>query len=240
MTGEEQVNLSNKTLKIAAGVCLLLACVGVYLSPIRGWLTAENLAAGLEMISAVWYAPVLFIVAFAVSCVLFLPASVFIVSAGVIWGGWPGSLYALAGAVAGAFLSFIVSRFIGGDILSKLGKSGAQLARALENAGFSTLLVLRLIPFFPFPVFNYGAGVSGVKLRDFMLSTTLGLVPAIVVITFSAEALMTGLLTKQDALLRLVVVSFSFLALVGIPLLFRRRAARALHLEAEVASSETD
>jgi uncharacterized membrane protein YdjX (TVP38/TMEM64 family) len=171
---------------------------------------------------------------------LFLPASVFIVSAGVIWGGWPGSLYALAGAVAGAFLSFIVSRFIGGDILSKLGKSGAQLSRALENAGFSTLLVLRLIPFFPFPVFNYGAGVSGVKLRDFMLSTSLGLVPAIVVITFSAEALMTGLLTKQDALLRLVVVSFSFLALVGIPLLFRRRAARALHLEAEGASSETD
>lgn len=210
------------------------------MSPLRAWLTVANLARVLETIGSVWYAPALFIVAFAVACVLFLPATVFIVSAGLIWGGWPGSLYALVGALLGAYLSFHVSRFIGGDLLSKLGSTGARLSRALDHAGFRSLLILRLIPLFPFPVFNYGAGVSGVKVRDFMLSTTLGLIPAIAVITYSAEALFKGLLSREDAFIRLVVVSFAVLALVGIPMLFKRRAARALHIEQEDTRVETE
>lgn len=234
------VNPSSNKIKIAAGLALVAACVGVYLSPLRTWLTVENVANALDTIGSYWYAPVLFILAFAVSCVLFLPASVFIVSAGLIWGGWPGSLYALTGAVIGAFLTFHVSRFIGGDVLSKLGRGGARLARALEGAGFTSLLILRLIPFFPFPVFNYGAGVSGVRERDFLLSTAAGVLPAILVITFSAEALFTGLLTKEDALLRLMAVSLSLAMLVGLPMLFKRRAERALHLEPENGTAKPE
>lgn len=234
------MNPSGNKLKVAAGVLLVTTCVGVYLSPLKAWLTVENVATALEMIGAVWYAPILFILSFAIACVLFLPASVFIVSAGLIWGGWPGSLYALTGGVLGAFLTFHVSRFIGGDILSRLGRQGARLSRAMQGATFSTLLLLRLIPFFPFPVFNYGAGVARVREKDFVLSTAVGLTPAILVITFSAEALFTGLLTKEDALIRLIGVCLAMAALVGIPMLFRRRAERALHLDAEDASTGGD
>lgn len=234
------LNLTKNRIKIAAGLLLVAACAAVYVSPLRTWLTAENVAGLLEAIGAVWYAPILFILTFAIACVLFLPASVFMVSAGLIWGGWPGSIYALAGALFGAFLTFHVSRFIGGDVLSKLGKAGARLHRSMQGAGFSELLLLRLIPFFPFPVYNYGAGVSGVKERDYLLSTAAGIFPPILVITYSAEALMTGLLTKEDALIRLVAVGLSLAALVGIPMLFRRRAERALHLEPESGSREDD
>lgn len=211
--------------------------MGIYVSPLREWLTVENLAAALTTIGSVWYAPVVFILAFAVACVLFLPASVFIVSAGLIWGGWPGSLYALTGAILGAFLTFHVARFVGGDVLSRLGKAGARLGRAMQGAGFSTLLILRLIPLFPFPVYNYGAGVARVRERDFVLSTAVGLTPATIVITFSAEALFTGLLTKEDAFIRLLAVCLSMAALVGIPLIFKRRAERALHLEPEIGAA---
>jgi uncharacterized membrane protein YdjX (TVP38/TMEM64 family) len=234
------LTVSGNKLKLTAGLLLLAACVGIYLSPLRAWLTVENVASTLETIGAVWYAPILFIVSFGVACVLFLPASVFIVSAGLIWGGWPGSLYALTGGVLGAFLTFHVSRFIGGDILSKLGKQGARLSRAMQGATFSTLLLLRLVPFFPFPVFNYGAGVAKVREKDFILSTAVGLTPAILVITYSAEALFTGLLTKEDALIRLLAACFAMAALVGIPMLFRRRAERALHLDGEDASPGGD
>jgi uncharacterized membrane protein YdjX (TVP38/TMEM64 family) len=234
------VNLKAHAAKIAAATALVAACVGVYVSPLRAWLTVDNVAHVLATIGSVWYAPALFIVGFAVACVLFLPASVFIVSAGLIWGGWPGSLYALVGALLGAYLSFRVSRYIGGDLLSKLGRTGERLARALDHAGFKALLILRLIPFFPFPVFNYGAGVSGVSIRDFMLSTTVGLIPAIAVITFSAEALFKGLLSREDALIRLVAVSLAVLALVGIPMLFKRKAARALHLDTDEPPAEIE
>jgi len=227
------LELKKKLQRVVAAVILAIACVTVYVSPLRAWVTVENVAAALNAIGTVWWSPAVFIGTFGVACVLFLPASVFIVTAGLIWGGWPGSLYALGGALLGAYLSFHVSRYIGGDLLSKLGRAGARLSRALDHAGFRTLLVLRLIPLVPFPVFNYSAGVSGVRLRDYMLSTFVGIIPPIVVITFSAEALFKGLLTREDALIRLVGVSVAVLALVGIPMLFRRKAERALHLDTD-------
>ena len=115
------MDLQSYKLKIAAGLLLVTACVGVYLSPLREWLTVQNIASAIDSIGMVWYAPILFIAAFSIGCVLFLPATVFIVSAGLIWGGWPGSLYAFAGALIGSTMAFYVSRFIGGDILKQLG-----------------------------------------------------------------------------------------------------------------------
>ena len=230
-----EMNLSGKTkVRIVAAVALVAISAGLYLSPLRTWLTVENVSAAIRQISALWYAPFLFMIAFAVACVVWIPASVFLIAAGVIWGWKLGSLYAITGALLGAAMSYYVSRFLGAEAMARFG--GGRIVRYLDHAGFQTMLILRLIPLFPFAVLNYGAGIAGVKARDFILSTALGVLPSMIVVCYSADAITRGLMSRQDALMTLLKVGFIFAVVVSVPILLKNRAEKALRIEAEERS----
>jgi len=226
------MNISGKTkARIAAAVALFAVAAALYLSPLRAWLTVENLSAAIRQIASLWYAPILFIGAFAVACVLWIPASVFLIAAGVIWGWKLGSIYSITAALIGALMSYYVSRFIGAEAMARFG--GAKIARYLERAGFQTMLILRLIPLFPFAVLNYGAGIAGVRARDFFFSTALGVLPSMIVVCYSADAIAHGMMSREDAVKTLLKVGFIFAAVVTVPILLKNRAAKALAVPAE-------
>ena len=224
------MSLSGKTkARLAAAFALAAIAAALYLSPLRGWLTVENVSAAIRQIGTIWYAPILFMLAFAIACVLWIPASVFLIAAGVIWGWQLGSLYSITAALLGAVMSYYVSRFIGAEAMAKFG--GAKVARYLERAGFQTMLILRLIPLFPFAVLNYGAGIAGVRARDFFFSTALGVLPSMIVVCYSADAITRGMMSREEALKTLFKVCFIFAAVVAVPILLKNRAARALRIE---------
>jgi uncharacterized membrane protein YdjX (TVP38/TMEM64 family) len=128
-----------------------------------------------------------------------------------------------------------VSRFLGAEAMARFG--GAKIARYLDHAGFQTMLILRLIPLFPFAVLNYGAGVAGVRARDFVFSTALGVLPSMIVVCYSADAIAHGLMSREDAVKTLFKVGFIFAAVVSVPILLKNRAARALKIEAEESAA---
>lgn len=226
------MNISRKAkARIAVAVALVTIAVALYLSPLRSWLTVENLSAAIGRIGSLWYAPILFMAAFAVACVLWIPASVFLIAGGVIWGWKLGSLYAISAALVGAMLSYYVSRFIGAEAMARFG--GEKVARYLEHAGFQTMLILRLIPLFPFAVLNYGAGFAGVRARDFFFSTALGVLPSMIVVCYSADAITRGMMSREDALKTLLKVGFIFATVVSVPILLKSRATKALAVAAE-------
>lgn len=226
------MNLTGRTkAKIAVGVALFAIVAGLYASPLRTWLTVENVSEAIRRVSSLWYAPFVFMAAFAVACVLWIPASVFLIAAGVIWGWKLGSLYAIVGSLIGAMMSYFVARFLGAEAMSKFG--GDKIARYLDHAGFQTMLILRLIPLFPFAVLNYGAGFAGVRARDFFFSTALGVIPAMIVVCYSADAIAHGLMSREDAVKNLLKVGFILAVVVAVPLLLKKRAAKALKIETE-------
>ena len=237
--------------KIAVGSALVAVVAAIYLSPLRNWLTAENLSGAISRIASLWYAPFVFMAAFAIACVLWIPASVFLIAAGVIWGWKLGSLYSIVGAIAGAVLSYYVSRFLGADAMGKLGTvvsgyvhrylgidllsrfGGGRIERYLDHAGFQTMLILRLIPLFPFAVLNYGAGFARVRARDFLFSTAIGIVPSMIVVCYCADAIAHGMMSQEDALKNLLKVGFVLAVAVAVPLVLKKRAAKALKIEVE-------
>lgn len=230
------MNLTGRTkAKIAVGVALFAIAAGLYLSPLRSWLTVENLSEAVRQIASLWYAPLVFMAAFAVACVLWIPASAFLIPAGVIWGWKLGSLYAIVGALIGAVMSYFVARFLGGDFVRRFG--GGKLAKYLDHAGFQTMLIIRLVGLVPFAVLNYAAGFAGVRAKDFFFSTALGVIPSMIVVCYSADAIAHGLMSQEDAVKNLLKVGLLMAAVVTIPLLLRKRAARALKIEAEEVSS---
>lgn len=59
----------------------------------------------------------------------------------------------------------------------------ARLDAYLTRRGFAAVLVLRLVPLFPFSVINYGAWTAGIGFSSHVTATALGIIPGTVVYT---------------------------------------------------------
>lgn len=210
-----------------ARIAVLLAIAGVivaiYFSPVRQHLNKEDIRATVEQFRGAWYGPFVLIGLYAIGCVFAIPASLFIIAAGFIWGWKLGGTYAMVGGVLGATASFLAGRFIGEGMLHKFGRVGKAVARQVDHAGFKSLLVLRFIPLFPFAVLNYGSGVAGVRLSDFVLATAIGLAPSNYIFAYCSDSLLNGTMTEGDALKRLAIVAILMVAIVVVPTLLKRR-----------------
>jgi uncharacterized membrane protein YdjX (TVP38/TMEM64 family) len=222
--------MSRRTLfRVAALVLLAAAVIGIYLSPLREQFTRDNVRAFVEQLRGLWYGPIIFIGVFMLACVLALPASVFCLAAGFIWGWVFGGIYAIVGGFLGAILSFYMGRFIGEGLLERFGRVGRAVTRQVDHAGFSSLLALRFIPGIPFAVLNYGAGVAGVRTRDFIASTVIGIIPGMMVFAYCADALFNGSMSEGDAFKRLAIVCGLMLALTLLPMAVKRFMQRGRH-----------
>lgn len=214
-------------MKIALVAVFIAVIAGIYFSPLRDHLSRSRVRADVDMLRTLWYGPVALIAAYAAGCVFALPASLFIITAGVVWGWKFGTLYAMCGAMIGASLSYFVGRFLGEGLLDKFGRAGRMVEKTVKTAGFKTMLVVRLIPGPPFAVWNYGAGVANVKFSDYFFGTLLGTLPAHLVFAYCADSLFNGQMTEGAAVKRLAIVAALFLAMIFLPNLIKKRVRPA-------------
>lgn len=219
---------SSPVIKVLLALVLLAVIIGVYLSPLGEHLTIEGARSVVSSLRGVWFGPLVFILAYALAVVVCAPASVFIACAGVIWGWKLGAPIALIGAMLGAMASFHVARYLGGGLLSRFGQKAAAVSHRLERASFRSLLLVRLVPLFPFFVVNYAAGVARVRWPDFLITTFLGIIPAHLIVAYSADQIFNGTLSSGDAFKRLAVVGVLLAALVLLPSLFRKKVEQEI------------
>ena len=94
---------------------------------------------------------------------------------GVFWG-WMLSLF---GHVLAAAVCFGISRSLGRVPVEVLvGKTGLQSAdRWFARWGIYAVFVGRLIPGVAFDVISYAAGLTRMRFRNFLIATTLGILP---------------------------------------------------------------
>ena len=219
--------MSRRTLfRVAVAALLAAAVVGIYLSPLREHLTRENVREFVQHLRGVWYGPAVFIGAFMVACIFALPASFFVLAAGFIWGWLLGGVYSIVGGLLGAVASFYVGRFVGAGMLEKFGRIGRAVAKQVDHATFRSLVAMRFIPGIPFAVLNYGAGVAGVRIRDFVPSTLVGVIPPMFVFAYCADALFNGSMTEGDAVVRLSIVCMLMLAITLLPVVVKKLTKR--------------
>lgn len=151
------------------------------------------------------------------------------VTGGLLFGTVTGTLLTLAGATAGATAVFLAARSALGDVLrSRLGGSLARMAEGFRQDAFSYLLVLRLIPLFPFFVVNLAPAFLGVKLSTYVLATALGIIPGTFVYASVGAGLGTVLAQGGDVSLSGALTPQVIVALIGLavlsllPVLYRR------------------
>jgi uncharacterized membrane protein YdjX (TVP38/TMEM64 family) len=123
-------------------------------------------------------ARLLYVAFYVVGTVLLLPGTVLSFAGAVLFGVWEGTLYTWIGATIGATLAFLLSKALGRDFINGLlGGRLQALDQRLRDHGFTGLLILRLVPIFPFNGINFGAGITSIGMRDYVLATALGILP---------------------------------------------------------------
>lgn len=158
------------------------AIVLVRLTPVKEYLTADAL--GRLLADAGLWAPLVFIVIYALGVCLFVPGSILTGLGAVIFGAYWGFVYVWVGAMIGASAAFFIGRTLGREFAASL--VGGRLRKyddAIERNGFATVLYLRLI-YFPFTPLNFGMGLTRVRFWDYFWGTGLGILVGTFIFTF--------------------------------------------------------
>lgn len=114
--------------------------------------------------------------------VLLVPVTALTAGSGYLYGTFLGTLIVSPASVLGATISFLLARFFAREWVSKRIRQHPRFAaidRTVGKHGFKVVLLARLTPvFLPFAVLNYALGLTRVRLRDYVLASWLGMLPA--------------------------------------------------------------
>ncbi|MDH3769892.1 MAG: TVP38/TMEM64 family protein [Nitrospirota bacterium] len=182
---------------------------------------------------AVW-ASLLYMALYAAAVAMSLPGgAVLTIAGGFLFGTVLGTVQVVIAATVGATLLFLIAKTALADFLkAKAGPFLQRMEAGFQENAFSYLLVLRLIPLFPFFIVNLVPAFLGVGLRTYVLGTFIGIIPGSFVFT-SVGAGLGSLFDRSETfspgsvLTPEIVTALVGLALLALlPVVYRKIKAR--------------
>jgi uncharacterized membrane protein YdjX (TVP38/TMEM64 family) len=161
---------------------LILAGIGAV---IAHWshFTAAGIEGWVDSFGA--WAPLLFIAGYGIATLFLIPATLFTLAGGALFGPLWGSVYSLLGAELGAVIGLLIARYVASDWIA--AHAGPRLARIMEGAaeeGWRFVAFTRLVPIFPFMPQNYLYGLSRIGLGEYALATLIFMIPSTIAYTW--------------------------------------------------------
>ena len=203
-------------LKLLALVVVLAGGVlGLRAAGLGGLFTADGAGRLVELLRQSWWAPLAFVALYVVATALDFSGAVLTLAGGAVFGFVWGAVLNTIGANLGASAAFWVTRRLGREGLQAfLGARLRALDRVSAEQGFAWLLRLRLIPVVPFNLLNIAAGLTAMPWRTFAAATAIGILPATLIYTYFADALLSAGVSHEEALTKIARLSVALLALV--------------------------
>ena len=190
---------------------------------LQGWVESQGAVAWL-VYAAIYMAAVAFSIP---------GGSILTIAGGFLFGPYVATAVVVIGATLGATVLFLAARYAFADYLRE--KAGGAMRRM--EAGFnenpvSYMLILRLVPLFPFWLVNLVPAFLGVKIRVYVLSTLFGIIPGTFVYSLVGDgagavldaggALDLGIIFEPRILAPIVGLAL----LACIPIVYKRFRAR--------------
>lgn len=124
-------------------------------------------------------APLAFMAIYALAVAFSIPGAVILtIAGGFLFGTWLGGLFVVIGATIGSVGVFLAARTAFGEGLRRrAGPWIGRLEAGFRENALSYLLVLRLVPLFPFWLVNLVPAFLGVPLTTYALGTFVGIIP---------------------------------------------------------------
>ena len=153
-----------------------------------GEFSAEEILGLLREKTAHPLAPFLAVPAFVVGALLIAPATWMVALIALLFEPAVASIVSTLGAVAATAVTHYIGVYFADSIGARLPQKVIDRVQRMAAASDVWSLVgLRLIPIARFTVVNIAVGVSGVRLRPFLLGTAIAMVPGILILCFSID-----------------------------------------------------
>src|SRR5437868_3965585 len=209
-------------------VFVLLSVLSAIL-PVKEWI--REFISWVQQLGGVGV--VVFIIAYAIATVLFLPGWIFTVSAGLIYGVFGGTLVALTGAVIGASLAFLVARYLLRENIEEITEKNPRFAaidEAIGKNGWKIVGLLRLSPLIPFNLSNYFYGITSISFGAYLLVSAIGMIPGTLLYAYLGAIGQAGVAggTTGHSKWQYVLLSVGLIATIAVTILVSRIARNAL------------
>jgi len=163
-------------------------------TPLAGLVTAENVMGWAHDFGSRWWAPLVVMAAYTPACFVMFPRPLITLAGVVAFGPWLGFVYALAGIVGSAAVTYEVGRRMRRDTVRRLaGPKLDRMVAVLRKHGLLAMTLLRLVPLAPFAVEGIVAGAVRLKLWHLLAGTAIGMLPGSLATTLFGDQLETAL-----------------------------------------------
>lgn len=157
--------------------------------------------------------------------VAFIPGEVVQVAAGMLYGPLFGTLIVLLGCVISSSLIYMLVHKLGAPFVrAMVDEKHLVKFYEFERSGKLNLIVfiLFLIPGMPKDVFTYLVPLTNMRMRAFLVLSTVGRIPGVIISTYAAAGLADGDITTSLIIFGIAAV----LMILGI--VFRDKIMRVL------------
>ena len=180
-------------------------------------------------------AALVYMLIYAVAIAFSLPGgAVLTITGGFLFGSVWGTVCVVFAATAGATALFLIAKTSFGDALrAKAGPALQKMQAGFQEGALSYLLVLRLVPLFPFFLVNLVPAFLGVSLRVYVLGTFIGIIPGTFVFATVGAGLGSvfdqgGEFSAADILTPQIITALVGLAVLAlIPVVYKKIKARS-------------
>lgn len=159
-----------------------------------------------------WFGPILIVIAMVVQMFLIVIPSwllmlVSILAYGPVWG----SLIALTGIFVASTVGYLIGRYFGPAVVSKLlgKKAKAKVSDFLEHYGIWAIIITRLNPLLSNDAISFMAGLLKMNYWKFISATMIGITPLVLYLAILGEltsGFKTGLIWGSVVSLILFIV----------------------------------
>jgi uncharacterized membrane protein YdjX (TVP38/TMEM64 family) len=172
------------------------------------FLTPVGISAWLAWTGA--FAPLTYMAVMALVVATPLPSLPLNFAAGAFFGPLPGTLYSVIGATGGALISFTIARFLGREFIERFLKGHIHFCTPCSDKLMAKVVFFaRLVPVFSFDLISYGAGLTKMSVRNFIIANFLGMLPLTFAYNYAGTVFAVG--NVLSIVLGAVMVSLFFL-----------------------------
>jgi phospholipase D1/2 len=171
-------------LQILIGFAILGAIALIWrVTPLAEAVRPQHVAGWLEDFEGRKWAPAVFIAAYVVGGLVIFPVTLLGAATAIVFPPLKAMAISFTGIMLSAgLLHWLGSRILKDRLQKRLGRLIGQVKEHLHDQGVLTIAALRMVPLAPFTLVNLAAGCLGVRFRDFMLGTALGLAPGMTLV----------------------------------------------------------
>ena len=181
----------------------------------------QSVLARLEAIETHSWSPLFFVVAYVVGGLVMFPVTLLSAATATIFVPLKAVAISFTGILlSAALLHWIGARALRGQVRAALGPTAKKVDEAFGDRSIVTIALIRMVPLAPFTLVNLAAGSLGVRFRDYMLGTALGLAPGITVVCLFGRQVRA--FWREPSLTPVLIVSAIVIGWIGFSILLQR------------------